>query len=164
MTVQQTTTLKVRKSIQGTTTYSFWWYVEGFIYPEKVKLSRPCAYLIKHYALKVYGGMDVQIHIFLTSALVRGGWSVSHPCCFTPKLPGTQSTGGWVGHRAGLDDLEKRKFLPLQRLELQTLGRPAYSQSLDWLWYPSSLFTQMVNKMQRVINKVNTSYQTQFLE
>jgi hypothetical protein len=38
----------------------------------KVKLSL-C--LIKHYAIKAYGGMDVQIHIFLISALVGGEWS-----------------------------------------------------------------------------------------
>jgi hypothetical protein len=32
------------------------------------------------------------------------------------KNPGTHSIGGWVGLRAGLDDLEK--FLTLPRLEL----------------------------------------------
>jgi hypothetical protein len=32
--------------------------------------------------------------------------------------------------RAGLDDMEKWKFLTLQRLELRPLGRPARSQSL----------------------------------
>jgi hypothetical protein len=35
----------------------------------KVKLSQ---YLIKHYVMKAYGGVDVQIHEFLTSALVGG--------------------------------------------------------------------------------------------
>jgi hypothetical protein len=28
--------------------------------------------------MKTYGGVDVQIHIFLTSALVGGEWSASH--------------------------------------------------------------------------------------
>jgi hypothetical protein len=31
--------------------------------------------------MKAYGGMDLQIHIFLTSALAGGEWSVS----FTPR-------------------------------------------------------------------------------
>jgi hypothetical protein len=53
--------------------------------------------------MKAYGGLDVLIHIFLTSALVGGEWSASRPCRFTP---GTHLTGGWVGPRAGLDDAE----------------------------------------------------------
>jgi hypothetical protein len=32
--------------------------------------SYPCAYIIKHYAMKTYGGAVVYIHVFLTSALV----------------------------------------------------------------------------------------------
>jgi hypothetical protein len=74
-------------------------------------------------------GVDVQIHIFLTSALVRGEWSTSRPGRFTPgeKAPGTHWIGGWVGLRAGLDDLEKRTFLTLPGLELRPLGRPARS-------------------------------------
>jgi hypothetical protein len=40
--------------------------------------------------------------------------------------------------RAGLDDLEKRKFLTLPGLELRTLRRPARSQSLYRLRYPDS--------------------------
>jgi hypothetical protein len=35
-----------------------------------------------------------------------------------------------VGSKAGLNDLEKRKFLTLPGLELRPLGRPARSQSL----------------------------------
>jgi hypothetical protein len=40
-----------------------------------------------------------------------------------------------VGPRAGLDDVEKRKFLTLPGLELRTLGRPARSQPLYRLGY-----------------------------
>jgi hypothetical protein len=40
--------------------------------------------------------------------------------------------------RAGLDDVEKKKFLTLPVLELQPLGRPARSQSLYRLLYPGS--------------------------
>jgi hypothetical protein len=47
--------------------------------------------------MKKYERVDVQIHIFLTSALVGGEWSASRPCPFTP----------WKEPRTGLDDLEK---------------------------------------------------------
>jgi hypothetical protein len=44
-----------------------------------------------------------------------------------------------VGPRTGLGNIEKRKFLPLPGLEFQPLSRPAHSQSLYWLRYPSCL-------------------------
>jgi hypothetical protein len=71
--------------------------------------------------MKAYGGVDVYIHIFLTSALVGGEWSASRLGRFTPgeRAPGTH----WVGLREGLDDVEKRKFLTLLRLERRSLGR-----------------------------------------
>jgi hypothetical protein len=70
--------------------------------------------------MKVYGGVDLYIHIFLTSALGGGEWSASRPGCFTPgeRAPSTYWIGGWVGPRAGLDDVEKRKFLTLPGIEL----------------------------------------------
>jgi hypothetical protein len=34
--------------------------------------------------MKAYGGVDVQIHTFLTSALVGGEWSATRPGRFTP--------------------------------------------------------------------------------
>jgi hypothetical protein len=34
-----------------------------------------------------------------------------------------------MGPKAGLDDVERRKILPLPGLQLQPLGRPARSQS-----------------------------------
>jgi hypothetical protein len=40
-----------------------------------------------------------------------------------------------VGPRGGLDDLGRRKFLPLPGLKLRPLGRPARSQSLCRLRY-----------------------------
>jgi hypothetical protein len=46
--------------------------------------------------------------------------------------------GGWVDPRAGLDDVEKGKFLTLPGLELRPLGRPGRSQSLYRLRYPGS--------------------------
>jgi hypothetical protein len=77
--------------------------------------------------MKEYGGVDVLIHIFLTAALVRGEWSASRPCRFTPgeRAPGTHWVWGWVGPRAGLNDVEKRKFLTLPGLKLRLLRCPA---------------------------------------
>jgi hypothetical protein len=76
--------------------------------------------------MMVYGGVHVEIHIFLTSALAGDEWSASRPCRFTPGeiASGTHWMGGWVKPRAGLDDLEKRKFLTLPGLELRPLSRP----------------------------------------
>jgi hypothetical protein len=64
--------------------------------------------------VKECGGVDVEIHIFLTSALVRGMWSASRPGRFIPgeRAPGTLS----VGPKAGLDDVEKRKLLTLPKI------------------------------------------------
>jgi hypothetical protein len=62
--------------------------------------------LIKHYAMKAYGGVDVRIHIFLNSALVGGEWLLSRSSRFIPEesVQGTERIGGWVVPRAGLDD------------------------------------------------------------
>jgi hypothetical protein len=90
--------------------------------------------------MKAYGGVDILIRIFLTSALVGGEWSASRPCRLTPgeRFLGTHWIGGWVVPRAGLDDVEKKKLLTLPGQELRPLGRPAHSQSLYRLRYPSS--------------------------
>jgi hypothetical protein len=82
--------------------------------------------------MKGYGGVDVSIHIFLTSALGGGEWSASRPCRFTAgeRAPGAHWIEVWVGPTASMDDVEKRKFFTLPGLELQTLGRPVRSQSL----------------------------------
>jgi hypothetical protein len=71
--------------------------------------------------MKAYGGVDVSIHIFLTSALVEGEWSASRPGHFTPweRATGTHWIGGSVDPRIGLDDMKKRNFLPLPGLELR---------------------------------------------
>jgi hypothetical protein len=93
--------------------------------------------------MKAYGGVDIQIHIFLTSTLTRGEWSASRLGRFTPgeRAHGTHWIRGWVDPRAGLDDVEKTKFLTLPGLELRRpLDRPARSQSLYRLRYPGSLY------------------------
>jgi hypothetical protein len=40
------------------------------------------------------------------------------------KVPGTCWIRGWVGPRAGLDDAEKEKILPLPGLEFISVGCP----------------------------------------
>jgi hypothetical protein len=59
--------------------------------------------------MKTYGGVDVYIHIFLTSTLVGGEWSASRPSRFIPRerAPTTHWIGGWVDLRAGLGNVEK---------------------------------------------------------
>jgi hypothetical protein len=51
-----------------------------------------------------------------------------------------------VDARASLDNVEKRKFLTLLGFELRPLGRPAHSQSLYRLRYPSSQETLVISE------------------
>jgi hypothetical protein len=58
--------------------------------------------LTRYYAMKTYGGVGIQIHVFLTSALIQGEWSASRPGPHYPqgknpldrKLGGPQSLSG----------------------------------------------------------------------
>jgi hypothetical protein len=63
--------------------------------------------------MKAYGGVDVYIQVFLTSAVVGG--QLHAPAALPPEEepPGIHWVGDWVGPRTGLDDVEKRKILPL---------------------------------------------------
>jgi hypothetical protein len=80
--------------------------------------------------MKTEGGVDVNIHVFLTSAVVGGEWSASHPGRFIPgeRAPGTHWIGGWA----------PEPFWTLQGLELLSLCRTACSQSLYRLSYRGS--------------------------
>jgi hypothetical protein len=62
--------------------------------------------------MKVYWGVEVDLHAFFISVLDGGEWSASRPGCFTPRErdSGTHWIGGWVGPRAGLDAVVKRKI------------------------------------------------------
>jgi hypothetical protein len=86
----------------------------------------------------MYWGVDVQTHIFVTSALVGGEWSASRPGRFTSgeRVPGTYWIGGLVGSTGSLNNMEKWKFLALLGLELWPLGHPACNQLLYQLRYP----------------------------
>jgi hypothetical protein len=90
--------------------------------------------------MKAYGGLDVQIHIYLDHCT---SWSLvvsftARPLYPRGKSPDTHWIGGWVDPRASLDDVEKRKFLTLPGLKLRPLSCPARSQSLYRLHYPGS--------------------------
>jgi hypothetical protein len=54
---------------------------------------------------------------FLTPASAGGWWSTSRPGRFIPAeiATGTHWTGGWVGPRAGLDDVD----VPLTGCEME---------------------------------------------
>jgi hypothetical protein len=55
--------------------------------------------------MKAYGGVDVEIHIFLTSALAGVEGSASRPRHCTPEeiVPSTPWIGGWVGPRTSME-------------------------------------------------------------
>jgi hypothetical protein len=72
--------------------------------------------------MKAYGGVVVYIDILLKSVLVGGEWSASRPGRFTSC---THWIGGWADPRAGLDDVNKRKFFTLTGLELPTPQSPS---------------------------------------
>jgi hypothetical protein len=79
--------------------------------------------------MKAYGGVYVQIQVFLTFALIGGEWPASRLFRF---IPGERALGNWIGgwmdFWAGLDDIEKLKFLILMGVELRALSRPARSR------------------------------------
>jgi hypothetical protein len=63
----------------------------------------------------------------LTSVLDGGEWSVSRPSRFSPRerAPGTHWVGGWVGPRAVLDVVVKRKIpSPRRESKLRTPSSP----------------------------------------
>jgi hypothetical protein len=77
------------------------------------------------------------MQIFITSALFGGEWLTSLPGRFTSgdRAPGTHWTGGCVGPRVSLYDVEKITFLTVPGFELRLLGRPVCIQSLCRLRY-----------------------------
>jgi len=83
--------------------------------------------------------------LLITSALDGGEWSVSHPSCFlTGKNPSANWKGGWVGPRACLDNIEKRKILTLSEVEPRIIQPVALS--LNWLLNLSSTKQQLLDK------------------
>jgi hypothetical protein len=79
------------------------------IYDVMAKLS---LYLIKHYAMKMYGGVAVQFYAFLPSALDRSEWSVSHHGRFNPRkrAVGSHWMGGQASPKDGLGATQNRNI------------------------------------------------------
>jgi hypothetical protein len=57
-------------------------------------------YLIKHHAMKIYGGVEVLLHHSWPWHKVEVSGHLHAPAALPP---GTHRIGGWVGPRAGLD-------------------------------------------------------------
>jgi len=58
------------------------------------------------------GRVEVEFHTYLTLSLDGGEWLASRPGRFTPReiALGTHWIGGWVGPKAGLDAVVRRKI------------------------------------------------------
>jgi hypothetical protein len=93
------------------TPWSYPAYCKLNYYSYEKKLSCPCAWLIKHYAMKTYGEVDAQIHVFLTWALIGCERSDSRQDRFTPgeKSPCTH----WIQKLGGFQNMSgRRKVAP----------------------------------------------------
>jgi hypothetical protein len=81
-------------------------------------------------------GIDVQIHVFLTSALDRIQRSDpdSNGSNIQGKSPDTEHRGHRMGPRAGLDVTKSKNFLNLRGLELRAVGSPSCILPIRWLY------------------------------
>jgi hypothetical protein len=62
--------------------------------------------------MQMYGGVEVQIHVFLTLELDSGEWLVWRPAAWTQGTNhGAHWIGGWVGPGACLDVAARRKIM-----------------------------------------------------
>jgi hypothetical protein len=90
------------------------WKTSSVVIIIRYKLS---LFLTKNNAMKTYCGWWYRCMHSLASALDGGEWSASRPGHFTPRkrAPTTPWIGGWVGPRASLDTVAKRKIPSLLR-------------------------------------------------
>jgi hypothetical protein len=66
-------------------------------------------YLYLYHSMKAYRGRNITTVIVITSAPPTVEWLTSRSGSFTPgENSDTHRIGGWLGHRSGLDILEKR--------------------------------------------------------
>jgi hypothetical protein len=82
-----------------------------------------------------YGGMKIQIHVFLTSALYGCKWSVSHPGPFIPE--GKSLPAYWIGDSSAPEPVQtrwwKEECLLPPGIEIVFSGSPAHSLVTYWL-------------------------------
>jgi hypothetical protein len=133
----------------------------------KVKLSLCFNWAQRHG--DVLGEWRYSSILSLTSTLHGGEWSASHPGLFTPRerAPGTHWIGDWVGHRAVLDAVVKRKIPSLhwESNPRTPIVRPVAQRYTDWaimaldillhtdskpfkLLFPKSDKTNLINSME----------------
>jgi hypothetical protein len=96
--------------------------------------------------MKTYGGVEVLIALFLTSALVRAEWSASRPSRFTPaeRAPGIHWRAGWVSPSTDLDDVERRKSCLYRYSNSDPSAvQPVASRYTDWGIPTSSMLLQL---------------------
>jgi hypothetical protein len=123
-----------RESEMIDTTNDDVWNLFGSMSTSKGK-SCPCAFnwAVRHE--RVLGEWRYSSIHSLTPALDGGEWSASRGR-FTPRerAPGTHWRGGWVGPRAGLDAVVKRK-IPSPRRESNPrspIVQPIVQRYTDW--------------------------------
>jgi hypothetical protein len=76
--------------------------------------------------MKAYRGVDVYIHLFLTSALVGGG-QLHAPAALPPgKAPPVPLDRRLGGPQSRSGRCEEQKIFFLTELELRPLGHPAH--------------------------------------
>jgi hypothetical protein len=78
--------------------------------------------------MKTYGGVEVLLHAFLTSALDADELTASCPGHFTHKerAPTIHWKGSWVGSRASLDTMAtKKSLLHITLLNYQSKNSPS---------------------------------------
>jgi hypothetical protein len=69
------------------------------------------ALLTKPHAAKAYGGVELQLHVFLTSALGGSEWSTSHP---GERTPDTHWIGAWKALLKLRSSLRLRDPVPIR--------------------------------------------------
>jgi hypothetical protein len=81
--------------------------------------------------MKAYWGVEVLLHTLFTSVLCGDEWSALSP---RVRVPGTHCIGGWVGPRAGLDAVVKRKIPSSHRKSnpRTPIVQPIAQRYTDW--------------------------------
>jgi hypothetical protein len=62
--------------------------------------------VLKHYVMQTYGGVEVKLYAFLTSALTEASGRLHNPGALSR---GTHRMRDWVDPRVGLDTVAKRE-------------------------------------------------------